>query len=196
MHLQEPVYEMMHVGPSVISFKSTIGLKSLFMRKIIAREDKAVSPIIATVLLVGITVTMVATAYSLMENYIPSPAPQTPTASVKVVYDNIPASGPYNGNYSVYINSLDGNVSVQDVNVVVTMSNSTILEFGLNQVYAGSNPYQYNSYLNLSLQSSSGYLTSTSMIKFHLADSSSYISRIALVDTLTDGAIVSSLITQ
>ena len=178
----------------MISFKSGEEFKSLQMKNVLSREDKAVSPIIATVLLIAITVTMIATAYTLLENYIPNPVPQTPSAAIKVVYDSHVAGTVYAGNYTIFINSLNGNLSVNDVNLIVTLSNNTVLELSLNQAYAAGAVYSLTNYLNISLLSSSGYLTSTSMISLHLHNSNSYITRIALVDTGTDGAIGSSLI--
>ena len=188
------MYEIMHVIPSVASFKSGEELFQKQMKEVLTREDKAVSPIIATVLLVGITVTMIATAYTLLENYIPSPVANTPSAALKVVYDSHNFGSVYTGNYSLYINSLNGNVSVNNVNMLVTFSNNTIVEVSLHQVFVNGNALAYNNYMNISMQSSGGYITSTSMISLQLHSSSSYITRIALVDTATNGAIGSTLI--
>ena len=70
------------------------------MKEILLKDDKAVSPIIATVLLVGITVTMIATAYSLLENYIPNPVPQSPTAAIQIVNNTVINNGNnITGNY-------------------------------------------------------------------------------------------------
>lgn len=162
------------------------------MKKVTSREDKAVSPIIATVLLVGITVTMIATAYTLLENYIPSPAPGTPTAALKVVYNTSPVGGHFYGNYTIYINSLNGNLSVKDVQVIATLSNNTVCEIGLQQVYSSSNILNYSPFLTVTLQSTGGFLSSTSSVGLYLHNSQSNISRIALVDTLTGGSIGST----
>lgn len=164
------------------------------MKEIIEKEDKAVSPIIATILLVAITVTMVATAYTLLENYLPNPVAQTPSAALKVVYDSHLTGSTYSGNYSVYINSLNGNVSVNVVNMVVTLSNNSVVEIPLQGVHSSGNSLTYSSTMNVTLQSSGNYITSTSMITLTLHNSSSYISRISLVDLDTNGAIGSTLV--
>ena len=164
------------------------------MKRVQVREDKAVSPIIATVLLVGITVTMIATAYALLQNDIPNPVPSTPSAAIKVVYDTSLTGTLYNGSYNVFLNSLNGNVSVSFANLVITLSNATVLEVGLSQVYSNGGTMNYTSYLQINLQSSGGYLTSTSMIALHLHDSAAHITRIALVDVATNGEIGSSII--
>ena len=98
------MYEIMRVITSVPSFKSCPEFFHPQMKEVVSREDKAVSPIIATVLLVGITVTMVATAYTLLENYLPNPVARTPTAALKVVYDSHTNGSTYRGNYSLSIN--------------------------------------------------------------------------------------------
>lgn len=164
------------------------------MKPVRKMEDSAVSPIIATILLVGITVTMIATAYALLQNDIPNPVPQTPSAAIKVVYDAQLTGTSYTGNYSVFINSLNGNVSVDTVNLVITLSNTSVIELGLGTVYESSGYYNYSSYLTTSMQSSGGYLTSTSMISLYLHNSVSHITRIALVDTATNGEIGASLL--
>lgn len=164
------------------------------MKDVLSREDKAVSPIIATVLLVGITVTMVATAYTLLENYLPNPVAQTPTAALKVVYDSNLTGSSYYANYSLYINSLNGNVSVNDVNMLITFENSTVVEVPLQTVYLNGNFLPYSSTMNISMQNNGGYIDSTSVISLNLHHSSSYITRIALVDLATNGAIGSTLI--
>ena len=103
------------------------------MKEILLKDDKAVSPIIATVLLVGITVTMIATAYSLLENYIPNPVPQSPTAALKIVNNTIiDKQGNVIGNYSISLNSLNGNLSVNDVTLIITFSNLSVSEISLN----------------------------------------------------------------
>lgn len=164
------------------------------MKSVISRKDKAVSPIIATVLLVGITVTMIATAYTLLENYIPNPVSQTPSAAIKVVYKTQLSGSVYTGNYSVHINSLNGNVSARDVNVLVTFSNNSVAEISLSRVILSNNNMAYNGHVNLEFQGTGSYLNSASLITIYLHDSSSYVTRIALVDTVTDGLIGSSLI--
>lgn len=188
------MYEMVHVDTLVPSFKSHFEFFHLQMKKVVSREDRAVSPIIATVLLVGITVTMVATAYTLLENYLPNPVAQTPSAALKVVYSSSLNGSLYSGNYSVYINSLNGNVSVTDVNMLITFSNNTVEEVQLGNVYGHGSSLAFNNELNISLQSTGGYIDSTSMLSLSLHQSGSYITRIALVDTQTNGAIGSTLI--
>lgn len=164
------------------------------MKSVISKDDKAVSPIIATVLLVGITVTMIATAYTLLENYIPNPVSQTPSAAIKVVFKTQLSGGNYTGNYSVHINSLNGNVSASKVNVVITFSDDSVAEVALSNVILAGNNLAYSNHVNIGLYSTTGYLNSASLITIYIHNSPTHVTRIALVDTVTDGMIGSSLI--
>ena len=165
------------------------------MKEILLKDDKAVSPIIATVLLVGITVTMIATAYSLLENYIPNPVPQSPTAALKIVNNTIiDKQGNVIGNYSISLNSLNGNLSVNDVTLIITFSNLSVSEVSLNSVYtAGHNELTLTPSINIFLSSSAGYLTSTSSIRIEINNASA-IDRIALADTHTGGSVGSGYV--
>lgn len=165
------------------------------MKEILLKDDKAVSPIIATVLLVGITVTMIATAYSLLENYIPNPVPQSPTAALKIVNNTIiDKQGNVIGNYSISLNSLNGNLSVNDVTLIITFSNLSVSEISLNSVYAAENhSLPLTPSINISLSSSAGYLTSTSSIRIEI-NKASAIDRIALADTNTGGSVGSGYV--
>ena len=164
------------------------------MKEILLKDDKAVSPIIATVLLVGITVTMIATAYSLLENYIPNPVPQSPTAALKIVNNTVVKNGDVTGNYSISLNSLNGNLSVNDVTLIITFSNLSVSEVSLNSVYtAGHNELTLTPSINIFLSSSAGYLTSTSSIRIEINNASA-IDRIALADTNTGGSVGSGYV--
>ena len=164
------------------------------MKEILLKDDKAVSPIIATVLLVGITVTMIATAYSLLENYIPNPVPQSPTAALKIVNNTVVKNGDVTGNYSISLNSLNGNLSVNDVTLIITFSNLSVSEVSLNSVYtAGHNELTLTPSINIFLSSSAGYLTSTSSIRIEINNASA-IDRIALADTHTGGSVGSGYV--
>ena len=163
------------------------------MKEILLKDDKAVSPIIATVLLVGITVTMIATAYSLLENYIPNPVPQSPTAAIQIVNNTVINNGNnITGNYSISFNSLNGNLSVNDVTLIITFSNLSVSEVSLSSVYMAGNLNLTHS-VTIFLSSSAGYLTSTSSIRIEINNASA-ISRIALADIQTGSSVGSGYV--
>ena len=78
------------------------------MKQIIKKEDKAVSPIIATILLIAITVVLAATLYTVLGGFTKGLSSGNPTASISFV-----EASPYN--YSLSVNSISGNVSLSSV---------------------------------------------------------------------------------
>ena len=78
------------------------------MKQIINKEDKAVSPIIATILLIAITVVLAATLYTVLGGFTKGLSSGNPTASISFV-----ESSP--DNYSLSVNSISGNVSLSSV---------------------------------------------------------------------------------
>ena len=75
------------------------------MKQIIKKEDKAVSPIIATILLIAITVVLAATLYTVLGGFTKGLSSGNPTASISFVETST-------NNYSISVNSVSGNVSL------------------------------------------------------------------------------------
>lgn len=87
------------------------------MKQIINKEDKAVSPIIATILLIAITVVLAATLYTVLGGFtsgLPSGSPKAAATFTEV--------NP--GNYSIAFNSVSGNASMSSL--VLLISNGTV----------------------------------------------------------------------
>ena len=103
------------------------------MKQIINKEDKAVSPIIATILLIAITVVLAATLYTVLGGFTKGLSSGNPTASISFV-----ESSP--DNYSLSVNSVSGNVSLSSVVLQV-----------FNGTYTGS--------INLGTPSATGNIT-------------------------------------
>lgn len=91
------------------------------MKKVIMKDDKAVSPIIATILLVAITVVLAATLYTILGGYTTFLGSSTPQASIQL---NTVSSGnpPV---YMLYVQQFGGNISLNDVQLEVINSNNT-----------------------------------------------------------------------
>ena len=102
------------------------------MKQIIKKEDKAVSPIIATILLIAITVVLAATLYTVLGGFTKGLSSGNPTASISFVETST-------NNYSISVNSVSGNVSLSSV---------------VLQVFNGS----YTGSLNIGTASTSGHL--------------------------------------
>lgn len=144
-------------------------------------EDKAVSPIIATILLVAITVVLAATLYTILGGFTNFLSASTPSASVSET--NLTG-----GNYRLFVNEFSTNVnlSLKDVNIELTTTNgSTIVTTlydppvidGFNITVAGGNLFTSSTIITIS-QAPSGTIH--------------YINTIRLVDTKSDGVMWSS----
>ena len=71
------------------------------MRQVISKDDKAVSPIIATILLIAITVVLAATLVTILGGFTKGASGSAATASATMQYTNNTSTGAKN---NVYIN--------------------------------------------------------------------------------------------
>lgn len=164
------------------------------MRVVVSRTDKAVSPIIGTVLLVAITVTLVASMYTILGGYFDGLPQPTPTASLKVVNGTATSNSLVNGSYSLYVTYVSNNISTQQVSVEITMSNGSVFIISLGSVDQASS-------VNFTVYSGSGgmltanytgtpsFLTSYSTITFDEYNNTGYLTRLDLIDTHSDSSL-------
>ena len=168
------------------------------MKKVYVKDDKAVSPIIATILLVAITVVLAATLYTILGGYTTFLGASTPQASITVTNatsshssTNLPKPI-----YFVYINQFGGNISLNDVQMIIVTS-------GNNVGYATLGSY-HNTSKDLNINTSAGwnvsvkgpdYLSGSTVITLQGIGSndsnysSEYIVHVRLVDMVTNGEI-------
>lgn len=153
------------------------------MKEVIQREDKAVSPIIATILLIAITVVLAATLYTILGGYTTFLGASTPSASVQVKNAST-STLPF---YFVYVDQFGGNVSLNSVQVRITEANNTIynapLTLGTKSIAGGL--------WNLTVRGSS-YLSALTAMTLQGNKSFSplpYIVQIQLIDLKTGGTI-------
>lgn len=155
------------------------------MKQVIRKEDKAVSPIIATILLVAITVVLAATLYTILGNYTLFLGSSTPSASITVQNDSSTTTNyPY---YIIYVNQFSGNVSLQNVQMRVTSASNSVYLVPLQN----NGTYSYDGLWNISISGAS-YLSATTSISMQgnsHATSSPYLKEIQLIDLKTNGVI-------
>ncbi len=156
------------------------------MKKVIIEDDKAVSPIIATILLVAITVVLAATLYTILGGYTTFLGSSTPQASVTV--KEVTSSPP--PIYMLYVQQFGGNISLDKVQLVVTNTNNSVyyttLMTDLQSPGAG-----LGNLWNITVYGPS-YLTASTVIKLsgiNGASGDENISQIQLVDISTNGVI-------
>lgn len=164
------------------------------MKETVYKNDKAVSPIIGTVLLIAITVTLAASVYTVLGSYFGGLPHPSPTASIKVVNNSSQKNSLINGSYTLSVTYVSNNVSIDDVKVQVTMGNTGVYSFSLlsvEQAPGGAMTVFNGTAGNLTVQYSgaSGFLTSSSSIIFTESNGQSYISRISLIDVSTDSSM-------
>ncbi len=145
------------------------------------KEDKAVSPIIATILLIAITIVLAATLYSLLGGYVSLISAPTPTASLIVSNDSSP-TGDLSA-YSIYISGINGNVSMNKVELEIESSSGNITIVSLTPGTINAQNWQIT-------VSGPSYLSALTMIKIS-ATTTNFIKYIKLVDVVTDGTIAS-----
>ena len=155
------------------------------MKKVITKDDKAVSPIIATILLVAITVVLAATLYTILGGYTTFLGSSTPQASM-VVKEVTTAPPPI---YMMYVTQFGGNISLDKVQMVITNTNNSVYytTLGSDITSTGnvSGLWSITVYGN-------PYLTASTVVKISSITPSAgdqNISQVQLVDTVTNGVI-------
>ncbi len=157
------------------------------MKEILHEEDNAVSPIIATILLIAITVVLAATLYSVIGGYTSYLGSTTPTASLTVTDLNTQTDS----SYMIYISSVspNGNISLSDVTLLITNSTGTVSEINLGfAVPSGSSPTHTASPWNITV-SAGNYLGENPVITVKSTSGPQTISYLELIDTTTHGTI-------
>lgn len=164
------------------------------MKRVISKSDPAVSPIIGTVLLIAITVTLAASLYTLLGSYFDNLQTASPTVSLKAVNDTALSPAGVNGTYTLFITYVSNNISNDNVQVMVTMNNTDIYTFTLSTVEQSLNSTYVifsgsSGNLTASYDGTAGYLTSSSSIRFNETNNLAFISRISLIDHNADSAM-------
>jgi flagellin-like protein len=157
------------------------------MKEILHEEDNAVSPIIATILLIAITVVLAATLYSVIGGYTSYLGSTTPTASLTVTDLNTQIDS----SYMIYISSVspNGNISLSDVDLLITNGTGTVSEINLGFALP-SGTSQPHTALPWNITVSAGnYLGENPVITVKSTSGIQTISYLELIDTTTHGTI-------
>lgn len=162
------------------------------MRRV-RNQDDAVSPIIATILLIAITVTLVSAAYTLISSYIPSPGVQTPTGELQIINNTSMKGATINGTYSISVYSFNGNLSFQNSVLQIVMDNASITELNMGSLLsAGGSESFYGGQIIVNITGNAPFISSTTLIVLQLRSSSDYPGYIAIRDVASGGTVASS----
>lgn len=156
------------------------------MKEVIVKDDKAVSPIIATILLVAITVVLAATLYTILGGYTTFLGSSTPQASITV--KSVTSSPP--PIYMLYVQQFGGNISLDKVQLVITNTNNSVYySTMINDL--SKNGTGLDNLWNITVYGPT-YLTASTVVKIAGINSASgdeNIGQIQLVDVVTNGVI-------
>ncbi|KAA8923101.1 MAG: type IV pilin [Thermoplasma sp.] len=152
-----------------------------------SRQDKAVSPIIATILLIAITIVLAATLYSLLGGYVSLISAPTPQASMTITNQTQQSSN--DGVYTIYIGGVNQNVSLAKVTLEFQSSDGNITVVPLTQ---GTIQTQY---WKITVNGPD-YLSALTVITISSLPNNGdpFIKYVKLVDTVTDGTIASQTV--
>lgn len=164
------------------------------MKRVIRKEDSAVSPIIGTVLLIAITVTLAASLYTVLGSYFNNLPQSSPTVSLKVINGTSSPGNSVNGSYTLFVTYTSNNVSNDNVEIMLSMNNTDQYTFMLSSVGADVNSTMqiYNGSsgnITATYSGTAGYLTPSSSLKITEKNMNAYISRISLIDKRTDSSM-------
>lgn len=174
------------------------------MKRIFFKKDKAVSPIIATILIIAITVILAAVLYAVVGGYGGLLAKPTPTAGVTVADSGV---GTGSAKYTFSITDVNGNVSLTNVELRL-FNGTTVATSGPLSTYLSSSSSSFTfgtTKWNIDVTGGK-YLTSSTTLTLCTPTPSSssttglgdmsVLTSFDLIDTATGGTIASSTITS
>lgn len=161
------------------------------MKKVILKDDKAVSPIIATILLVAITVVLAATLYTILGGYTTFLGASTPQASIEV--NSVSSSPPI---YRMYVNQYGGNISLSDVQMIIITNNTNTPYY--NVLSNDQNGFNESGLWNITVSGPQyfGVSTVAFITGYSHAHGDQNITQIRLVDLKTQGTITTFNLNQ
>jgi flagellin-like protein len=157
------------------------------LKPVINKNDKGVSPIIATILLVAITVILASTLYLALGGFFSHIGTTTPSASISVTGNTTVSSTEVN--YSVTVGSPSATVPWTSTAFSVTLNNSTSYTLSFNNgnwIYPTTSPYIYiNSTSGNPLTGNAAAATLT--LTIHWTKGPVYLTSISYLDTASSG---------
>ena len=165
------------------------------MKQIINKEDKAVSPIIATILLIAITVVLAATLYTVLGGFTKGLS-TSGSAAVSGSFVNASTSSHYNYTFTVSSSSTGG-IAVTSLVVEITTANGTYKSGALSatgNTVLGTNGGEFNVSVN---GTSGGNIVAGSVISVFASSNhglyfKNAITSFKIIDTASNSIIYTS----
>ena len=162
------------------------------MKQIINKEDKAVSPIIATILLIAITVVLAATLYTVLGGFT-SGLSTSGSATLSGTFANTTSNASQGFNYSLSISSSSsGGIAITSLELKITNGTGTFTTGALSN---GINSLGANYTINVTGLSGGKVVAGTTFtISHHLfhMNNNIAISQISVIDTTSNSVIYTS----
>ncbi len=153
-------------------------------------QDKAVSPIIATILLIAITVTLAASFYSLAVPYFSQTQQFTPEATLVMHNSTIYSGGRPSPRYTVYISNMPQKLSASGVTISIRTENYSEININLMAIQNGVSENVSGTNITLQSYPDTGYMQSGEFIVLQ-ENGSLPLASLVFVDSYTSGTIAS-----
>ncbi len=166
------------------------------MKQIINKEDKAVSPIIATILLIAITVVLAATLYTVLGGFT-SGLSTSGSATLSANFTNSTSPSPSNYTYSISVSSSsNGGISITSLEVKITNANGSFTSTPFDS--SGQLTLYNNNYTVTTSGLSSGKVVAGTTISISTTSATNplygalAISQVSIIDTASNSVIWTS----
>ncbi len=157
--------------------------------KRVLKEDEAVSPIIATILLIAITVTIIASAYSIFAGYIPTTSPTSSTITIQYNNNTTDSGNLISGNYVMTLSETSSNVSLKFLDAEIVLQNGTVIEESMLVPYLEGHAVAVTPEITMNVSMPGAFLSYYGYIVLNLNHSSQYISTFSLVNVQSGNRI-------
>ncbi len=153
-------------------------------------QDKAVSPIIATILLIAITVTLAASFYSLAVPYFSQAQQFTPEATLVMHNSTVYSHGIASSRYTIYISNMPQKISASEVIISIRTGNYSEIDINMMSIQNRSSENVSGTNITLQAYPDTGYMQSGEFIELE-ENGSLDLESLVFVDSYTSGTIAS-----
>ncbi len=157
--------------------------------KNVMKEDDAVSPIIATILLIAITVTIIASAYSIFSGYVPTSSPSSSTVTIQYSNNTSASGNLVSGEYVFTFSGMSSNLSLKYLDAEILLQNGTAIDESMFAPYSAGYSIPIASGLAMNVSMPGGFLSYYGYVVISLNHHTGYISSFSIVNVRTGNRI-------
>jgi len=157
--------------------------------KEIMKEDDAVSPIIATILLIAITVTIIASAYSIFSGYVPTSSPSYSTVTIQYSNNTSVSGSLISGEYVLTFSGMSSNISLRYLDAEILLDNGTAIEDSMFAPYSQGHSIPISPGLAINVSMPGGFLSYYGYVILSLNHSTEYLTSFSIVNVQSGNRI-------